>query len=466
MLKKLKLQPKFFLYFSGLVFITLILVITTIFYFQRQMIYKLAEEKALSLTHTLAHTSFNAILFDDYLVLQSIIDGMSDNQDIVSISIIDTTGKIIASNNSEKKGTLLKDDLTKKALMSETYLIQSVPTEEGNEIWDTAVPIYELNKRLATARIKYSVEDTYRGLLLTISAIGITVLLFSIFLSYRFSKSISNPIREAVKLANEFGNGNQEASIDLKQQDEIGDLIRSLNKLSGDLKSLIEEKITNESLILIGEFASYIIHDLKNQITGFHLLSQGLHSKLPNDSKLKKYSSELILASQRLEDFIVQTLDITRDSSLKLSPVKINELIDTAIQDVNFKSIKLNKKFDDKIPEIYGDSRLLSMAFINLFYNAIDAISDKGEITVETKLDHNVIIKFTDNGAGIPPENLKIIFRPFFSMKDQGHGLGLAMVKKTIILHNAEINVESKLGHGTTFTIFLPCRETNQKLST
>ncbi len=216
---------------------------------------------------------------------------------------------------------------------------------------------------------------------------------------------------------------------------------------------------------MIGEFASYIIHDLKNQITGFHLLSEGMHNKIPEDSKLRKYSNELMLASQKLEDFIIQTLDIARDTYLKLAPVQINELIDRAAEGVYFKSIKLNKKYDGQIPEIYGDSRLLSMAIINLFNNAIDAISDMGEITVETKLEDKVLIKITDDGAGISNDHLKTIFRPFFSMKDRGHGLGLAMVKKTVIMHHGEIKVESKVGQGTTFTIFLPCNSVNKEHS-
>ncbi len=456
MLRNLKIQPKFFLYFSGLVFITLILVISTIYYFQRQMIFKLAEEKALSLTSTLAHTSFNAILFDDYLVLQSIVDGMSDSPDIVSITIIDTIGKIIVSNISEKKGTQLKDELTKKALMSETYLIQSVPTDEGNEIWDTAVPIYELNKRLATARIKYSVEDTYRGLLLTISAIGITVLLLSIFLSYKFSKSISNPIKNAVKLAHEYGRGNLDANIPLIQEDEIGQLIRSLNKLSGELKSMIEEKVSNENLVMMGEFASFIIHDLKNPISGIHLLAEGLDSKMTEHQSLKKYTTEILIASKKLEHFVIKTLDISRSTSPNLQLIKLHELINSVLSEINLNSISIEKKYDPTIKEIKADYQLLFRAIKNILINAVESIPNEGKIIVETLWKEEIFITISDNGIGIAESRLNSIFRPFYSNKKQGHGLGLAMAKKAIIMHRGTIEAMSKEGSGSTFKIILP----------
>ena len=100
--------------------------------------------------------------------------------------------------------------------------------------------------------------------LFVILVIGIIAILISLVLSYYFARSISNPIKQVVELANAYGKGDLEATIPIEREDEIGHLIHSLNKLSQDLKHMIEEKISNESLVMIGEFAAYIIHDLKN----------------------------------------------------------------------------------------------------------------------------------------------------------------------------------------------------------
>ncbi|MGD9900472.1 MAG: ATP-binding protein [Calditrichaceae bacterium] len=453
---RLNLQGKFFVYFSGLVVLMVCIVSASVFYFQKQTLLRQAQEKAFSLTRTLAYSSLNAILLDDYITLQILIDSMSDGPDIISIALLDTTGKVIASNTPELRGRKYSDPLTDRALATDTFLLQSETGDDGAEIWDTAVPIFELNRRVGTARIKYSVEDTYKGLLGTIIGIGIAAILISLFLSYSFARSISQPIRDVVDLASEYGKGNLDANLEIERTDEIGELVHSLNTLSHELKTLIDERIANENLIMIGEFSSYIIHDLKNPLSGIHLLADGLHRKLTDDSPLKKYSTEILLASQKLEDFTKRTLDIARSTQLKIEPIRINELIEHALDEVHLKSIPVVKKFNTKIPEIPGDYQMLQMALKNLLTNAAEAIDGKGQITIQTSLGDDVKIMVADTGIGIPEDRLATIFRPFFSMKNEGHGLGLAMVKKAVIAHRGKIDVESKTGEGSAFTISLP----------
>ena len=452
------LQQKFFLYFVGIVLIVVLFISAAVFYFQKQTLFKQAEEKAFSLTRTLAYASLTAILTEDYSVVQMLIDSMMDGDDIIAIAILDTTGKIIAASQPETRGVQYDDPLTIKALSSETRILQKLTPQNNQEIWDTAVPIFHLNTRIGTARIKFSVEDTYHGLSRTILGIGLAAILISLLLSYQFSHSISKPIHKAVNLASEYGKGNLEATIpfDSDRQDEIGHLVKSLNKLSQELKTLIDEKIANESMIMIGEFASFIIHDLKNPLSGIHLLADGLHRKTPEDNPLKKYTMEILLATQKLEDFIARTLNIARWTDIEKRSIKLNDLIEKAISEVRFMSIPVIKNFDPNLPEIQADYNILYMAIKNLLTNAAEAIVENGKITIETKWNGNVIIKISDTGIGIPKDRLATIFRPFFSMKSQGHGLGLAMVKKAVILHQGKIDVHSEKGIGSTFIVTLP----------
>jgi signal transduction histidine kinase len=452
----LNLKGKFFIYFSGLVLLVVSIVSITVFYFQKQMLSRQASEKAITLTRTLAYVSLNAVLVDDYITLQMLIDAMSDGPDIISIVILDTTGTVIAANTPEKRGEQYKDELTRMTLLSNKPELHKDTAEKGQEIWDTAVPINNLNKRLGTARIRFSVEDTYAGLLRSILGIGFVAVLISLFIAYQMSAQISKPIQDAVKLADEYGKGNLEASLDINRDDEIGHLVESLNKLSNNLKALIDEKIANENLIMIGEFGSYIIHDLKNPLSGIHLLADGLHRKLPDDSPLKKYAYEILLASQKLEEFTKRTLDISRPSQLNMKPVNINQLLENTINEVHFMSISVIRKFDENIPDLKIDPQLMEMAVKNLFTNAIESISENGTITVQTKLNDKAEIKITDTGSGIPEDRIQNIFRPFFSMKNTGHGLGLAMVKKVITAHQGTISVQSEEGKGSSFTIYLP----------
>jgi signal transduction histidine kinase len=457
LLKQIKLLPKLFIHSTSLILLVLIFVSGTIYYFQKQMLLNQAKEKAFSLTETLAYISSNSIQLDDYGTLQSLIDGMIKNPDVESIAILDVTGKVVAADRPELRGRLYQDSITVKALASHTYILEKLPETDGKEIWETAVTIYELEKRLGIARIKYSVEDTYAGLLDMIVLIGLIAILISLILSYYFARSISNPIKKVVALANAYGKGDLEATIPIEREDEIGHLISSLNKLSRDLKEMIEEKISNESLIMIGEFAAYIIHDLKNPLSGIHLLADGMHRRIEEKDPLKKYSTEILLATQKLEDFIGKTLDIARWTQIERRPLQINDLIEQEVKAIQFKSIPVRTNFDPGNPEIQADSQMLSMAVRNLLSNAMEAIPDEGTIRVETqRINQETIIRISDTGTGIDPDRLGKIFRPFFSMKTQGHGLGLAMVKKAVILHQGKIEVESEKGVGSQFTITLP----------
>ncbi|MEJ2543130.1 MAG: ATP-binding protein, partial [Calditrichaceae bacterium] len=417
---------------------------------------KQAEDKALRLTRSLAYISLNSVLLDDYITLQILIDSMSDAEDVLSIVILDTNGVVLASNFVEMRGEHFKDPLSPNIYKTQKLVLRKLKSENNKEVWDTAVPIFHLDKKIGAARITYSIDDTYAGLLETVIAIGTIAILISLVVSYQLSKSIVKPIKKVVDLADEYGQGNLDASLDIKRTDEIGHLVETLNLLSNKLKTLIEEKIANENLIMIGEFGAYIIHDLKNPLSGIHLLADGLYRKLPDDNPMKKYAYEILLASQKLEEFTKRTLDISRPSKLKLEKINLHKFIDQIIENINFDSIHIKKDYDDNLIEINGDFQFMEMIFKNLLTNAKEAIKNHGTICIETRNGDCVEIKISDTGTGIEPERISSIFRPFFSMKNTGHGLGLAMVKKGIIAHQGSIEVDSEIGVGTTFTIKLP----------
>ncbi|MHA1703035.1 MAG: HAMP domain-containing protein, partial [Promethearchaeota archaeon] len=258
------IQTKLFIFFILLILLIISSISVVIYLNQKNTLVDQAKEKAFSHTKTLAYSSLNAILIDEYITLQLLIDSMSDGKDILAITIINTQGNIIAANEPELRGTLLNDEMTRKAILSSTFLLQKCE----KDIWDTAVPIFKLEERIGTARIKFSVDDTYAGLQQTIFIIGFIALLISLLLSYVLSKRFTKPIHQAIELATEYGKGNLEASVEVYGDDEIGRLIQSLNLLSGNLKQVIDEKVSLENLAMIGEFSSYIMHDLKNPIVG------------------------------------------------------------------------------------------------------------------------------------------------------------------------------------------------------
>ena len=176
----LKLKGKFFISFSGLVIAMVTIVSVTVFFFQWYMLEKQAEEKALRLTRSLAYISLNSILLNDYITLQILIDSMSDADDVLSIVILDTNGVVLASNKIEMRSSQYDEPSAPEIVETDKLVLKKIVSEDKKEIWDTAVPIFSLNKKIGTARIKYAVEDTYAGLLETVIAIGAIAIVISL----------------------------------------------------------------------------------------------------------------------------------------------------------------------------------------------------------------------------------------------------------------------------------------------
>ena len=145
----------------------------------------------------------------------------------------------------------------------------------------------------------------------------------------------------------------------------------------------------------------------------------------------------------------------------KIKRVDIHEGLNSTLDLISHETksrITINKKYSD-LPEISCYPDYLNQVFMNILMNALQSIKDTGTITIRTfKKDNNIVVEIQDTGSGIPKENLENIFEFGFTTKKRGEGtgLGLALVKKIIKEHKGKIEVESELGKGTTFSVYLP----------
>ena len=120
---------------------------------------------------------------------------------------------------------------------------------------------------------------------------------------------------------------------------------------------------------------------------------------------------------------------------------------------------------DSELPKVETDNDQFRRALLNLLINSIQAMPNGGRIEVRTGLDRSslgtdsIFIRISDTGAGIPKENMPRLFEPYFTTKPNGFGLGLAIVSRVIQDHGGTIQVESEIGRGTAFTIFMPIRK-------
>jgi two-component system sensor histidine kinase HydH len=200
-----------------------------------------------------------------------------------------------------------------------------------------------------------------------------------------------------------------------------------------------------------------IAHELRNPmavITGYlNLLSK----KTPPANQ--KIIRDVVAEINGMNRIIDDLLSFARPASLNRVPVNVKEMLEGCLSNVLQAKdagarIKTVLKLDDV--ETTVDEGLMKQAFANLFQNAVEAIPGEGVITLEAAAGNKLTIVVRDTGTGIPRDKIKKIFLPFFTTKDKGVGLGLALAHKIILSHGGRIEAESTEGKGTVFTVTLP----------
>ncbi len=218
-----------------------------------------------------------------------------------------------------------------------------------------------------------------------------------------------------------------------------------------------ENRINN-----LGEIASIVAHEIRNPLGGIKGFASLLKRDLKNQPNLEKMAALILKGTESLDHVVTQILDYVRP--LKIEPKKedlvplLHDIKEHLLSDPQFnKDTTVVFECEEKRLSINIDNRALRSALLNLFINASQAMPDGGQITLLLKKGPNhAIIVVSDTGIGIPPENMRKIYSPFFTTKPNGNGLGLAEVKKVIQAHNGFLHIESKVNKGTIFTIKLP----------
>lgn len=258
-------------------------------------------------------------------------------------------------------------------------------------------------------------------------------LLFIGFLGIFLIRNLFIPMRYVTNLAKDMG-------IQMKKEDFVSETFNEIYK---------KMKIKEETLV---EFSSYIAHEFRNSIGAIIGLARLVE-------KGKKPSSGIIKECRTMEDLIAKLLEYSKPLKLISASVDIEQLINDAVNRAAVpKRIEVRQRIRTDIRQFMGDYELLLVAITNLLKNSIEAMKKKkGFIEIAAGKDNGFIfISVTDNGLGIDTQQQDKIFSPFYSKKEQGMGLGLAYVKKIVEIHNGRIEVESKKGKGSKFTLKFP----------
>lgn len=241
-------------------------------------------------------------------------------------------------------------------------------------------------------------------------------------------------------------------------------------------KALETQLLRSQRLESVGKLAGGIAHDLNNILQPILMSIQLLNAR-NTDEKSRAWLDILDRSAQRGADLIKQILSFARGLEIKKQPFDIKYLVKDVqkIIDETFpKLISLHTEIEDGIPPVFADYTQLNQVLMNLCVNARDAMPEGGGLVITVKNiksggegspaflkpehSHYTVIEVSDTGTGIAPEVMNDIFDPFFTTKesDKGTGLGLSTVYGIVKDHDGFINVDSRVGKGTTFTVYLP----------
>lgn len=283
---------------------------------------------------------------------------------------------------------------------------------------------------------------------------------------YFISKSVTRPIQDLVDGVGVIASGNLEHKIETDAQGEVKFLVDSVNDMTVSLKENRERAISAERIAAWQDVARTMAHEIKNPLwpiqSSIRSLRRAYQSNREDFESIFDECTETIAEEvESLRRIVDEFSQFARMPKPKLEECDLNEVMkDTlALYTANTEKVEIITELARNIPKIQGDKEQLSRAFINIIINAVQAMPDGGKLNISTSLiEQSDFVKaiFTDTGIGMPPEIQEKIFQPYFTTKESGTGLGMAVVHRVITDHNGTIEVESKENVGTKFIISLP----------
>ena len=300
------------------------------------------------------------------------------------------------------------------------------------------------------------------------------------------SSIVGRPVRALVDQARRIGAGDLESRLDLRQNDEMAELAREMNAMSSKLSDantrLVSETAARlgaleqlrhaERLGTVGKLASGVAHELGTPLNVVSGRAKMIAQNPAADDAMKNNARIVMEQSQRMAQIIRQLLDFARAGKPNKAPIDLRHLTQntlTLLRPIADKRrVALEFQASERVPDVIADSAQLQQVFTNLVVNAVQASPDDSAVSLglrsvlappsADKRGSFVCITVADQGAGMSEATLERVFEPFFTTKDvgEGTGLGLAVAYGIVQEHGGFITVESKLGEGSRFEVYLP----------
>jgi two-component system, NtrC family, sensor kinase len=302
-----------------------------------------------------------------------------------------------------------------------------------------------------------------------VAQVVVITLLFAVAGVSLLTYYLLKPVRALVDATKRIAGGDLEHEIPIQSTDELGDLTSAFNRMVRHLSRTQGELVRSEKLIALGRLSAGVAHEVRNPLNAMKGAIVYLQRQRAGDELVCEYTQLVSEEIDRLSQFVSEFLSFARQSVLKPEPTDLNRLI-YAIQNLFEKEainrgIRLHNQLAEDLPAMAVDPHQIEQVLVNVLLNAMDAMPDGGDITFSSRLlkgQENsgdspwVRVTVEDNGTGIPADQLKNIFDPFYSTKDGGTGLGLPISLGVVENHGGRIRITSQEGLGTSVIIEWP----------
>jgi len=402
---------------------------------------------------------------------------------VEEISIVSNEEEVIASSNPRRVG--VRVDPKRKDILITARLGEEAVGGRGQRTSNLLLPIMVGNQRSGYILISMILDD-FAEMSRTnfLKRLIGTVLIFAVgiggavILAWTYTK----PISQVVAVARRVAQGKLDERLPTNRRDEIGELNRSFNEMVERLKERgeLEARLHQaERLSAIGHLASGIAHEVRNPLSTISMTVGHLKAHFPPTAPAEReefvrLTSMVMDEIRRLDDMVRSFLRYGKPLNLTRQAADVrtllDEVLDVAAQRAAAENIVVTRDYATSLPEVWVDVPHLKICFMNLVLNAFQAMAGGGELQVSTLafpgLDgqnegakERVEIRFQDTGTGIKPEDLPKVFEPYFTTKEVGIGLGLALTKQITEEHGGRIDISSEPGRGTLVRLQLPAGE-------
>jgi len=288
---------------------------------------------------------------------------------------------------------------------------------------------------------------------------------------------IQRPLEELKRVIGRVSEGDLAARVDFaKRNDDVGQLgqqfnemIRQLEENRAEIERLHQREMARaEHLATIGELAAGLAHEIRNPLAGIAGVVEVMGRELPPESSSRAVLPEVHSEIQHIQAILNDLLVYARPRPPEFHPADLNATVEQAVflarQQVRTKPIEITLEPEKRLPGILHDPVQVQQVILNLLLNGIQAISNQGKIEVALRQEREyAVVRIRDNGKGISRESLPRIFKPFFTTRKEGTGLGLPLARGIVESHKGRIEVTSEPGRGAQFEVWLPILRAKDK---